>query len=164
MDKTCPEKLKKNRKSYIQARAFYFAAKRCGREEECEESGLPQNLNMPEYVNIAFACELYLKTLIYQNEEIIREHNFLELFKELNKIDRQRVKEILKMSDSDITELLDEHSDLFEEMRYYFEFNKYGAKEGFSVPLDFFYSFANALDQTARETLKFDPYPWKEPE
>jgi hypothetical protein len=54
-------KPEKRKRCYIQARCFFFAAKRCGRLEECEESGSPQILPTPEYVNIAFSCELYLK-------------------------------------------------------------------------------------------------------
>lgn len=44
----------KRKQCYIQARSFYFAAKRCGQAEMCEESGLNQILPIPEYVNIAF--------------------------------------------------------------------------------------------------------------
>jgi len=43
-----------------------------------------QVLSVPEYVNIAFSCELYIKTLLYQDNEPIQEHNLINLFDQLN--------------------------------------------------------------------------------
>jgi plasmid maintenance system antidote protein VapI len=74
---------------------------------------------------------------------------------------RHRVAEILEMNEAEIGKLLEEHSNLFKDMRYRFESSRYS--ESFSVPLQFFYSLAKSLDQLAQETIGIIPYPWKEP-
>jgi|GEM_PF-2611397 len=147
----------KRKRCYIQARSFLFAAKRCGRVELCEESGLNQNLPIPEYVNIAFSCELYLKALIYKDNETIKLHDLSKLFSLLDAAKIHRVSEILKMDEVQIKNLLEHHSKLFENMRYRFEYPEYSGS--FSVPLQFFYLMAESLDQLAQETISVEPYP-----
>lgn len=158
INNTADKRPEKRRRCYIQARSFFFAAKRCGRIEICEESDIPQGLPIPEYVNIAFSCELYLKTLLYQDEEIIKEHRLSSLFRKLDATLRRKVAEILEMKDTEIEEFLDKHLNLFTEMRYRFESPQYS--ESYSIPLQLFYSLAISLDQLAQETIGVVPYPW----
>lgn len=147
----------KRKRCYIQARSFYFAAKRCGRVEICEESGLNQNLLIPEYVNIAFSCELYLKALLYRDDESIKGHSLLELYNQLDVARRDRVSDISKINEVKIKSLLEQHSNLFGNMRYRFEYPQYSGS--FSVPLQFFYLMAESLDQLSQENICVEPYP-----
>ncbi len=147
----------KSKKCYIQARSFFLAAKRCGKDEICEESGSNQYLPIPEYVNIAFACELYIKVLLYIEEDIIMSHNLLHLFNRLEASKRHRVSKIMNIHEAQITKLLNQHSDMFRNMRYRFEYQQY--RESFSMPINFFYSLAESLDKVAQETIGVEPYP-----
>lgn len=147
----------KRKRCYIQARNFFYAAKRCGRLELCEESGSHQVLIIPEYVNIAFSCELYLKAVLYRDEEIIREHKLLDLFNKLDITLKDRVAEILNTDKEQIDILLEKYTNLFTKMRYSFEKPQYN--ESFSVPLDFFYKMAESLDILAQEIIGVEPYP-----
>ncbi|MHB8064340.1 MAG: hypothetical protein ACYDG2_17200 [Ruminiclostridium sp.] len=145
INKMADQSPEKRKRCYIQARGFFFAAKRCGRVEICEESGSPQYLPIPEYVNIAFSCELYLKALLYRDDEIINGHSLLDLFSRLDVASRHRVSEILKIDEAQIKNLLEQHSNLFRNMRYRFEYPQYSGS--FSVPLQFFYLMVESLDQ-----------------
>lgn len=147
----------KRKQCYIQARSFFYAAKRCGRIEICEESGLNQNFPIPEYVNIAFSCELYLKTLLYRDHEFIKGHELSELFSRLDAAKIHKVSENLKIDEVQIRNLLEQHSNLFRNMRYRFEYLQYSGS--FSVPLQFFYLMAESLDQLAQEAFGAEPYP-----
>jgi hypothetical protein len=147
----------KRMRSYIQARNFFFAAIRCGRAEVCEESGMYQVLSVPEYVNIALSCELYIKTLLYKGEERIQEHKLIILFDQLDVKLQNTLSDDLKMPIQEIRNLLREHSKLFLEMRYRFESLQYS--DSFSIPLKFFYSMAKSLDKLAQETIGVNPYP-----
>jgi hypothetical protein len=157
IDWSVDAKIGKRKRCYIQARDFFFAAKRCGKTEECKESGMPQRLSVPEYVNIAFSCELYIKTLLYKGEERIKEHTLIKLFDRIDVNLRNKLSDDLKMPIEEIRRLLHEHSQLFSEMRYRFESLQYG--ESFSIPLQFLYSLAISLDRLAQETIGVLPYP-----
>lgn len=147
----------KRKRCYIQARSFFYAAKRCGRTEMCEESGSPQNLSIPEYVNIAFSCELHLKTLLYKGEEMIKDHNLSNLFSQLDVTIRHRVSKIIKIDEIQIKNSLDQNANLFTDMRYRFETKEYCGS--FSLPLQFFYLIVEALDQLAQEIIGVEQYP-----
>lgn len=149
-------KTEKQKKSLIQARNFFFAAIRCGRAEICEESGVYQVLPIPEYVNIALSCELYMKTLLYKGGERIREHKLIILFDRLDVKLQKKLSDDLEMPIQEIRNLLEEHSKLFQEMRYRFESLQYS--ESFSIPLIFFYSLAKSLDQLAQVAIGVVPY------
>lgn len=145
----------KSKRCYIQARSFLFAAERCGRIEECVESGMPQALIIPEYVNIAFSCELYLKTLLYKESESIQNHNLSELFMQLDIGLSNRISLSLNMDKEKINSLLVQYKNLFIKMRYQYE----KPQENLSVPLQFFYELTKSLDQIAREIIDIEPYP-----
>lgn len=147
----------KQKQFYIQARNFYFAAKRCGRSELIEESGLNQNLLIPECVNIAFSCELYLKALLFKNQEIIREHSLFGLYNLLDTATKDEIFNCMKMGPDQLGLLIKQHSELFTKMRYRFEYPQY--KDNFTVPLEFFYNIAESLDQIARRYIGIEPYP-----
>jgi len=147
----------KRNKCYIQARNFFLAAKRCGRIEKFQESGMPQVLSIPEYVNLAFSCELYIKTLLYKGNEPIKGHNLRNLFNQLDITLQNKLSDGLEIPTKEVCKLLDEHSELFSNMRYRFECCQY--RESFSVPVQFFYSMVELLDQLSQETLGVKPYP-----
>lgn len=157
INKMAKQEPEKRKRCYIQARSFFFAAKRCRRIEICEESGLSQSLPIPEYVNIAFACELYLKALLYSDSEIIKGHSLSDLFSRLDVAHRHRVSKILKIEEVQIMILLEQHSNLFRNMRYRFEYPQYSGS--FSVPLQFFYLMVESLDELAQEIISVEPYP-----
>ncbi len=141
---------------YIQARNFYHAAVRCGRVEENEESGMNQNLVIPECVNIVFSCELFLKVLLYKDDEIIREHNLLKLYKTLDDTIRDKIVNIIGIDESSFIGMLEEYGDFFKDIRYQFDYKRF--KEGLTLPLLFFYGLAKALDQFVQETINIKPY------
>lgn len=145
----------KSKRCYIQARSFLFAAERCGCVEECVESGMPQILIIPEYVNIAFSCELYLKTLLYKESESIKNHKLSELFTQLDIGISNRIALSLNLDIEKINSLLGQYENLFVKMRYQYE----KPQENLSVPLQFFYNLTKSLDQIAQEIIDIEPYP-----
>lgn len=147
----------KRKKCYIQARSFFLAAKRCGGEELCPESGTHQILPIPECVNIAFSCELYLKSLLYKDNKRIEGHGLAYLFSELDVTLRNRVSEISKIDEAEIKNLLEQHSNLFQNMRYRFEYKQYS--KSYSMPIQFFYRLVESLDELAQEIIGVEPTP-----
>lgn len=100
---------------------------------------------------------MYLKALLYRDNEIIKEHRLSELFRRLDAAKKHRVSEILKKDEGEIKNLLEQHSNLFSKMRYRFEYLEYS--KNFSVPLRFFYLMTESLDQLAQETISVEPCP-----
>ena len=81
---------------------------------------------IPAIVNLAFACELYLKALLYQSGfvDAIRNHNLNELFCKLpDSTQGQMENEFAARSRYPITlkQILEIHSKAFENWRYAYE-------------------------------------------
>ncbi len=79
---------------------------------------------IPSVVNMAFACELYLKALISDGEKV-RGHEWSTLFKKLSPEDRQSIIQTPCFKDDSNFELkIKENERAFEEWRYHFEPDK----------------------------------------
>ncbi|OEY71725.1 hypothetical protein [Salegentibacter salarius] len=83
-------------------------------------------------VNLAFAAELFLKYLIEENSEKGWGHNLKKLFNKLDENDRNTIYMSLifsysqkgrvdELKNGKMTELLENHSNLFEDFRYLYE-------------------------------------------
>ena len=79
---------------------------------------------VPSVVNMAFACELYLKALISDGEKV-RGHEWSALFKQLPPEDQQSIlKTPCFKGDPDFELKMKENEKAFEEWRYHFEPDK----------------------------------------
>lgn len=103
---------------------------------------------VPYVVNMAFACELYLKALI-SNGERVSGHKWSDLFRQLSTEDKQ---EILSTpcfkGDSNFDCKIVENEKSFEEWRYYFEPDK-----SVSVDIVFMENFAMVLHDIIAKKL-----------
>ncbi len=96
-------------------------------------NGKIENEFIPAYVNLAFACELYLKALLKLKGKGTKGHLLIALFTELEIIDKSISNEIIKlstiMSGLNYTEegyksFLKSISDTFKTWRYSYEWSK----------------------------------------
>lgn len=119
------------------ARAFLKAANKCN-EPSYKEIGWAHPLLVPIVVNISFACELFLKTLLKINDlPLIGGHDLSKLFCSLPKTIQN---EIIGSDDGkEFAFHLKQNSCLFEEWRYIYE-----CQLG-SINLDFLFSFAEKM-------------------
>mgnify|MGYP000631005449 CR=1 FL=1 len=136
-----PNKLKpeeyNEKQMLITARAFLKAANRCN-EPSYKEIGWAHPLIIPIVVNISFACELFMKTLLkISDDKLIGGHDLSKLFCSLpEKIQN----DIIGSDDCDRFALyLKQNSCLFEEWRYIYE------NQPRSINLDFLFSFAEKM-------------------
>lgn len=102
----------------------------------------------PFAVNIAFACELYLKAImIYRspNDEFIPVHDLLELFEGLSPNDVTAVEKLFsnKYKKADIKTFLRENREVFPAWRYAME-------RGVSIDISGFEAFSQALVEQIR--------------
>lgn len=88
---------------------------------------------IPAYVNLAFACELYLKALLKTRGKEVKGHLLIDLFTKMETIDNSIIKEIIQlsniMSDLNYTEdgyksFVKSISDTFKTWRYSYEWSK----------------------------------------
>lgn len=100
---------------------FHLAALRA-LEGRAEKGGTVEWLAVPAVVNLAFACELYLKSLLMlETGTSHREHRLSVLFAKLSS-EAQRDATV-EFGPRSLKERLDECSDAFREWRYVFELN-----------------------------------------
>ena len=85
-------------KILIHANDFFEVARRCEFPEgEVTNDNLP--LIVPKFVNFAFACELYIKSIAEcTNINVKKSHKLDELFKKLNIQDREAVYSLWRVS------------------------------------------------------------------
>ena len=122
------------------ARAFLNAAKRCN-DPPVQQLGWSHPLIVPIITNAAFACELFLKTLLKKHSSLKQGHNLLELFQS---IPEETKNEIIGSNDSqEFIEELNQISCLFEEWRYIYE------NQLRSLNLRFLFDFAERLSYCA---------------
>lgn len=79
------------------------------------------------------------------------------MFSRLDSTLRNRVSEISKIDEGQIKELLEQHSKLFQNMRYRVECKQYS--QSYSMPIQFFYRLGESLDELAHEIIGVEPYP-----
>lgn len=103
---------------------------------------------VPSIVNLAFACELYLKSLISDGESRVEGHKWEELFE---KLPNDELRDNIRNSppfkgDDDFDAHLCECGNAFVDWRYIFEHNKPK-----SIDLIFLENFCSVLHDLAKE-------------
>jgi hypothetical protein len=127
------------------ANGFFLAARRCAVHEDAGE-GQTNSPTSPMICCLAFACELYLKSML---DKPMKGHSLLRLFDKLSLEDKESVSEkfdILTGRNSDeLKSDIQDFSDAFIEWRYIFE-------QGSSrLWVSRLWMFASALYQHVRE-------------
>ncbi len=138
---------------FDQANSFYICAKLCWKElRNCLERF--DICLTPHVVNLAFACELYLKTLLtcVNGGNILRAHKLNELEALLPEPMRESIAEAVRDKfpidrDAFGTLYLDLISDAFAEWRYSYE------KDALSCDIGFLTEFADALKETCSQQI-----------
>ena len=104
---------------------------------------------IPYIVNVALACELFLKSLLSDGDSASRGHKWSDLFSKLSDDQKNKVLNhpYFKGSDS-FEESLVEGDSIFEGWRYYFEH-----KRKLSVDIIFLDHFAEVLHDMAKGEL-----------
>ena len=104
---------------------------------------------VPSIVNMAFACELYLKSIISDGISETQGHDLMALFNKLNEEEKaQIILEVERERIDDFYTSLKESRNLFESWRYHFEQDK-----SCSVCLIFLELFAKALHDLAENNI-----------
>lgn len=117
-------------------KCFLDAAQKCN-EPKIECVGWSHPLLVPIITNMAFACELFLKAILKQNNKEIKTHNLKKLFDGLQENIKREI--INSDNEEDFIRKLTNVSSLFEEMRYLYE--RYSS----SIEYNFLCDFSNKL-------------------
>lgn len=135
-----PNKLKPEEYNVYQmlntATAFLNAAKRCN-EPSFQQLGWSHPLLVPIVTNVALSCELFLKTILRENNASKKEHNLLKLFESLPEGTRRDI--IGSNNYQDFISKLNQNSCLFQEWRYIYEYHLR------SLNISFLFDFAERL-------------------
>lgn len=124
------------------ARAFLKAAKLCN-EPPIKQVGWVHPLLVPIVTNLAFSCELLLKTLLTGHNSPKEGHNLLELFESLPE---EAKNDIIGPDDKeDFTLILNQNACLFKEWRYIYE------RQPRSININFLFDFAERLSCYANQ-------------
>lgn len=111
--------------AFSEAEAFYETACMC----DAEHLKLDMNSSFlfPFVVNLTFACELYLKSImmsISENNEFMKTHDLNILFENLG---NDKIKDVLQKSFEEkgkkLSDFLEQHKNHFIDFRYAFEEN-----------------------------------------
>ena len=121
---------------------FLQTAIRCGNEQDRSTW-----LAIPEIVNRAFACELYMKAILCAGQKVIYGHNLKDLFGLLPSEVQTGMKKRLSYPDTDFADKLKGVSDIFEECRY-----TYGYSE-IRIDLLFLRRFAENISEISHKLL-----------
>ena len=102
---------------------FYVAAKKCKGDNYLD---FLSNGFYPYSVNIAFACELYLKDIVIHrstNDEFIKGHNLKDLFDTLEQVDSQYIENefTTKLPVKSLNTFLADNGNVFVDWRYALE-------------------------------------------
>lgn len=138
--------------AFSEAEVFYETACMC----DAEHLKLDMNSSFlfPFVVNITFACELYLKSImmsISEDNEFVKSHDLLILF---NNLGDDKIKDVLQKSfeehGKDLLIFLEHHKNHFIDFRYAFEDND----KQLSVFATDLGIFANSLRKISLEMIK----------
>ena len=143
---------------FEQANCFYICSKLCKRELK-KHPGREDLYSIPEIVNLAFSCELYLKSLVnFIGVAIKKEHRFTELYELLSEDIKN---EIVRSWDDHNSRrkglfktLLKENSNAYYDWRYCHE------KKEMYCDIDFVSSFADLLKEECSQ--RFYEKSWRE--
>ena len=151
------DKLLDCREMFRHACDFFLCADLCKSSWKKDNEVIRQRV-VPEAVNLAFSCEIFLKTLLFFNDvKYKRKHKLEDLFNELpqkykTEIENRCLLEYGALHDSFGFSLLSNISDAFEKWRYCYEYNNLQLRIGF------LYIFANALRDICEQELF--GFPW----
>jgi len=115
------------------ANQFYKAYQRCDDYKPIGNSKV-ENIFIPAYVNLAFACELYLKALLKLKGGKNRDHSLLKIFNCLEKQDQSITDTIINLTNTmtgfnftinGFKFQLGTISNTFEKWRYCYEWHSY---------------------------------------
>lgn len=117
--------------------------------DDCFEETDDCRWTIPYIVNMAFACELFLKSYASDGENEIRGHRWNEMFENLAEEKKNLILNHPKLKDDDeFCEKLEEGGKLFETWRYSFEKGK-----SRSVEFVFLDTFTEVMHDLAEEDL-----------
>ncbi len=99
-------------KIVINANEFLEAANRCDFQESIKNKKYP--LLVPEFVNTAFACELYMKAIAkFQGIEEMKKHKLDELFKMLSLEAKEAIYDLWRVSNGNYISACDYARQMF---------------------------------------------------
>lgn len=117
--------------------------------DNCFEEADDCSWVIPYIVNVAFACELYLKSFSSSGENEIKGHKWNTIYEGLTNDKKSRIKNHPQFAgDEEFEEKLEEGGRLFESWRYSFE-------KGTSRSVEFVFldTFADVIHNLAKEDL-----------
>ena len=123
-----------------------------------QENTNPLYFRDPMVVNYSFACEVFLKAMLYNNEiKVKKKHGLKDLFEQLPSDLQELIQERTvdwcgQWNDAFGLPLLREISDAFVIWRYSFE-NDFSRSASKSIRIGFLTGFSNALRETCCECL-----------
>lgn len=129
------------------ANQFYGGSKWC---REREPGDFLDRTLYPYAVNVAFACELYIKAIMILRsaaDEFISGHDLKILYDNLSDVDKSGIETAFSKEYSGMTleSFLQENRDVFVEWRYALENNVRINISGFDALLESLYVYVNAL-------------------
>jgi len=101
---------------------------------------------VPSIVNMAFACELYLKSLVLDGSSAMKEHDWVKFYNLLTPSQQMKIHHF--MGNDDLLENIREGGRVFVDWRYIFEHDRPK-----SVDIIFLENFAIVLHELAQENL-----------
>lgn len=127
---------------------FYDCAIMCQDVHELREHF---DFKVPEIVNMAFSCEVFLKTIIVIEGKKVKGHKLKELWNELNPCYAQMImdelKSVTELEQDDILASIENISNAFAEWRYLYEV------KGRSIYIGFLNDFAWVLREQVCKIL-----------
>jgi len=124
------------------ANSFLRAAERSEKQRSIEK-GKFEMLLVPAVTNRAFSIELYLKAILLEENNPSKGHKLHVLFKELKIETKESIIKLCNLSSNEVTEKLQNISNLFVEWRYIFEL------ESANLNLEFLKVFSIAVRKSA---------------
>ena len=128
------------------ADTFFCAAERCNENRHITNEKF-EWLPVPAIVNMAFACELYMKSILILNTETSKEHNLNELYHTLPPKIKEKIQQKFNSDTPYFQESLNKVADCFEECRYLYEY------ETLTVNLPFLWRFAEVLKEISHNQV-----------
>lgn len=141
-------------KAFQAGEYFHQASENLIPDDWIENDDHHGNWFIPSIVNMAFSCELYLKSILSNGRDKICGHNLYTLYAKLpNNIKTQLQANTSGYTEnSSFEETLKKNATIFEDWRYYFEEDKH-----LGVSILFLESFTNVLHDIAeKECEKFN--------
>lgn len=124
---------------FDQANSFYLCANLCRKESDSRPESAPL-LSIPQIVNLAFACEVYLKTLLdFHKIGIGKKHKLNDLFDALPKDDQEfidiQLRSTYPFPDVWGRRMIDVEANAFVEWRYGYEKSRISCDIGYLIAL-----------------------------